>query len=150
MFYQFWKSQGIWRRILTLVLSVAIIGTVMAIIYITRQPMVGDRFTDFYVLGTSGRADQYPTELVLGQEGRVILGIINHEQKTMSYKVEMESNGEKVGETEVVTLNNAEKWEHEQKFTLKKAGEKQKVVFLLYREGDTTAYRTLLLWVSVK
>jgi len=36
-------------------------------------------FTEFYILGPEGKADNYPTDYVLGENGTVIVGIVNHE-----------------------------------------------------------------------
>src|SRR5712692_9394248 len=43
---------------------------------------VGEPFTEFYVLGPGGKAEGYPRRLLVGEPGRVILGVINHEGHT--------------------------------------------------------------------
>lgn len=46
-------------------------------------------FTEFYILGREGTAENYPTDYVLGENGTVIVGIINHEQKPVNYTMEV-------------------------------------------------------------
>ncbi|AKB49654.1 hypothetical protein MSBRW_0401 [Methanosarcina barkeri str. Wiesmoor] len=45
--------------------------------------------TEFYILGPDGTAKNYPTNYVLGENGTVIVGIINHEQKPVNYTMEV-------------------------------------------------------------
>ena len=49
-----------------------------------------------------------------------------------------------------VTLEHDEKWEEIVDFTPDRVGDKQKVEFLLYRQGQSEAYRRLHLWVDVQ
>jgi len=46
---------------------------------VVAAPKAGEHFTEFYVLGVEGETDNYPSELVVGQEATVTLGIVNHE-----------------------------------------------------------------------
>ena len=46
-------------------------------------------FTEFYILGREGTAENYPTDYVLGKNGTLIVGIINHEQKPVNYTMEV-------------------------------------------------------------
>ncbi len=52
---------------------------------IATTPRTGERFTEFYVLGPEGEADDYPTNLTEGEEGHVILGAVNREHQEMDY-----------------------------------------------------------------
>lgn len=137
------------NKVFTIILALALVGTIAAIGYAIAQPAAGERFTDFYILGLGGKADQYPTELILGEEGRVVLGVVNHEQKAMSYRAEININGEKVAEIGPIILNDGEKWEQEVSFVPAGVGPNQKVEFLLYEAEGINVYRALLLWINV-
>ena len=91
------------NKVLLVVLVIAILG---ALGYIIATPKVGERFTEFYVLGTEGKAVDYPRVLVVGKEGRVVVGIVNRERETIV------------------------------SFMPNKAGDNQKVEFLLYKNEE--------------
>jgi len=67
---------------------ILMIGVAILLIYSITVPPT-EEFTEFYLLGSEGKAKDYPTELKVGQEGKVIIGIINHEGRTVNYTVEV-------------------------------------------------------------
>ncbi len=79
------------------------------------------RFTEFYVLDPGGKAEDYPTNLKIGEEGEVIIGIVNHEYTNSSYHLEVRLNGNGTV-----------------------------ISFLLYKGGGKEIYRLLHLWLDVK
>ena len=153
-----WQGQSMPDKVLSVVLAVAIVGAIGTLGYVVATPKVGEKFTEFYVLGPDGKAANYTTELKVGEEGRVILGIVNHEQERVSYKVEIWIDGEKAklraGEEDRdeirVDLEHEEKWEKEVGFVPQKAGEKQKVEFVLYKDGEPYFEEPLYIWVDVE
>ena len=153
-----WQGQSMPDKVLSVVLAVAIVGAIGTLGYVVATPKVGEKFTEFYVLGPDGKAANYTTELKVGEEGRVILGIVNHEQERVSYKVEIWIDGEKAklragGEDrdEIrVELEHEGKWEKEVGFVPQKAGEEQKVEFVLYKDGEPYFEEPLYLWVDVE
>jgi len=153
-----WQGQSMPDKVLSVVLAVAIVGAIGTLGYVVATPKVGEKFTEFYVLGTEGEAANYTTELKVGEEGRVILGIVNHEQEEASYAVEVWIDGEKAklrfeGEDKdeiSVELENEGKWEKEVGFVPQKAGEEQKVEFVLYKDGEPYFEEPLYLWVDVE
>ena len=138
-----WRGQSTVDKALSIVLILAIIGAIGTLAYVIATPKVGERFTEFYILGPEGKAEHYPEVLKIGEEGKVILGIVNHEHERTSYQVEVRIDGEKAklrieGEDrdEVkVELEHEEKWEREVGFAPQKVSKKQKVEFILYKEG---------------
>lgn len=137
-------------RILFIILAIAILGALGAWGYVTANPEVGERFTEFYILGLSGKATDYPMEIRGGEAEKVIVGIVNHEREAVSYRIEVKIDGVKNNEVMGVELRHEEGWEREVSFTPAQLGDNQKVEFLLYRQGQSEAYRSLHLWVSVK
>jgi len=141
---------GAWDRALSVILALTILGALGTLGYAIASPKVGERFTEFYIEGLEGKAIDYPKELALGEKGKVIVGIINREHETVTYRVEVAIDGAKNNEVEPVTLDHDGKWEEIVGFTPDKAGDNQKVEFLLYRQGQNEVYQRLHLWVDVR
>jgi len=152
------RGQSKVDRVLSLVLVLVIVGAIGTLVSVIATPKVGERFTEFYILGPQGKAEYYPGVLMVGQEGKVILGIVNHEQEETSYRVEVEIAAEKVKlkvgdeerDTVEVELAPEEKWEREVGFVPQKVGKEQKVEFLLYKGVIAEPYLKLYLWVDVE
>ena len=113
-------------------------------------PRVSERFSEFYILGPGGTAADYPVELSLGEQGKVILGIINQEDQEMTYLVEVRIEGDKVQEVGPIKIVPEEKWEQEVAFSLQKVGEDQRVDFLLFKAGGSQPYRQLQLPIKIR
>lgn len=138
------------RMILSFVFVVAILGAVGALGYFLMTPKLGDNFTEYYVLGLGGKATDYPTELRIGEEGRVIVGIVNREHQQVSYRLEVVIDGVENGSIESGTLEHGGQWEEIVTFTPYVVGDNQKVEFLLYRLDQNEVYQRLHLWINVK
>ncbi len=76
-------------KALTVILVISIVLAVSALIYVVAVPRPGEAFTEFYILGPDGTASDYPNNLTVGEEGEVIVGIVNHEQREVNYTVEV-------------------------------------------------------------
>ena len=124
-----------WNKILSIVLIVAIVGALGTLSYVITMPKSGEKFTEFYILGKEGQAANYPKELSVGEEARVIVGIINHEHEIVSYQVEVQINGIQASLFGPIVLEHDGKWEQEVSFTPNVSGVNQKVEFLLYKNG---------------
>jgi uncharacterized membrane protein len=94
-------------------------------------------------------ADDYPTELTVGETGELIICIVNHEYASVTYQLEVKLNGTDIGEESIDLVHN-ETWEEPFAFKAMEEGEDQKLELLLYREGIDAAYRSLHLWVDVR
>jgi uncharacterized membrane protein len=96
-------------RVVSFSLVIVFLGGIATLGYVVANPKEGERFTEFYILGDESR----PTELTVGGEAIVVLGIINHELETTTYKVEVRVGGSLVETTDPVELSHGEKWEDE-------------------------------------
>ena len=81
-------------KVLTLVLAVLMITSVVLLVYVIVVPRVGERFTEFSILGVNGTADQYPQNLSIRKNASsvnvsVIIGITNHEYRDITYTVQV-------------------------------------------------------------
>ncbi|MBI4294751.1 MAG: DUF1616 domain-containing protein [Chloroflexi bacterium] len=130
--------------LMTLAAAVATLAFVLA------MPQVSQRYTEFYLLGREGKAENYPGELVQGEKGTVVVGIVNREHETTAYRLEVAIDGQRVANTGGITLSQGEKREQEISFAATRAGTRQKVEFLLYKGASTEPYRSLHLWINVK
>ncbi|MCL0098173.1 DUF1616 domain-containing protein [Dehalococcoidia bacterium] len=141
-------------RALSIVLILAIVGAIGTLGYVIASPRVGERFTEFYVLGLEGKAEGYPTELTVGEEGRVILGITNREHEIMGYEVKIKVDGVLQRRIGPVELEHEESWREQVGFVPQEPGEDQKVQFVLYKirtlGAEDEPGPALHLWIDVK
>ena len=108
------------------------------------------KFTEFYILGPGGMADDYPTHFVLGESGTVIVGVVNHEYRVVNFSLMLKLDNETLQGPEPIMLAHNETWEQEVTFAPDKAGHDMKLQFLIYKEDNyTVPYRDLHLWVNV-
>lgn len=144
-----WRTGGPWDKLLTVVLLVAIVGAIGATVYVTQTSPKGEDFTEFYILGPEGKAANYPRNLMVGQKGSVIVGVVNREHDPMDYRVEVTVDGEEFGEIDSISLEHKEKWEQNISFAPFRSGTGQKVEFLLFKSG-TAPYSDVHLWIDVE
>jgi len=76
-------------RLLNIILIVSIAASLIALVYVIAVPKQGEKFTEFYILGPDGKAHNYPTNLTVGENATVIIGIANHEYREVDYAVEI-------------------------------------------------------------
>ena len=132
-------------------MAILILGAIGAIAYVVQFHPPEAKFTEFYILGLEGKAKDYPEVLRVGQEGRVLLSIVNYEYKTVSYWVEVRIDGVRNNKIGPIILGHGKKWQNEMSFTPKVAGLEQKVEFLLYQEeGSQQHSSSLHIWIDVK
>jgi len=143
-------SQRRWNRVLNVLLVIAILGAIGSLVYIVTTPKVGERFTEFSILGPEGKMENYPREVILGESASLIIGITNHEHQLETYNIAITIDGQKAGAVGPIVLENEGEWEEEVKFSPGEAGDNQKVEFCLFKDGESEPYRVLHLWIDVK
>lgn len=131
-----WAGMSNLDKGLSIGLVVAIVAALGCLGYVIANPKQGEKFTEFYILGPEGKAENYPQQVMAGEEARVILGIVNHEHQPLSYRVEIKINGVKNKEIGTAILAHEEKWEQVVGFTPEEVGVKQKVEFWLYKDEE--------------
>lgn len=140
-------------RILTIVLVIAVLASVVALVYVVVTPKQGEKFTEFYILGMDGKADNYTTHFTLGDSGQVIVGVVNHEYALVNYTMDIRLNNTSLSIPPGVqrfSLEHNATWEKPVMFTPNSVGNNMKLEFLLFKNGNFTApYRDLHLWVNV-
>ncbi len=134
----------------SLALAIALTAAIVVVGYVATRDKSGEGFTEFYMLGPEGKAEAYPSQLILGEQGRIVVGIVNHERRDISYQLEVRINGTRSARIEPVTLAPEEQWQDTVSFTPDEAGDNQKVEILLYGDGETAPYlEPLHLWIDV-
>ncbi|MGB9940836.1 DUF1616 domain-containing protein [Methanosarcina sp.] len=147
------NSESKLDRTLTVFLIISIILSVATLAFIVVSPKEGEHFTEFYLLGSEGKADNYSIKYFLGESGTVTVGVINHEYRAVNYTMELKLENESLSIPENVkhiTLAHNETWEEPVIFTPAFEGKNMKLEFLLYNESEkNTPYRDLHLWIDV-
>jgi uncharacterized membrane protein len=167
---------GPFSKTLTVILAAVIIGAIGMLGYSIVSPKIGEKFTDFYLLGQGGKAEDYPSEFTManasvtavsygdalsesGSFGKVTVGIINQEQKKTTYSLmlsidgqptDLIYNGQRVKKIDDIVLAGGERWEKEVGLAPQHIGSNQKVELFLYKNGSIDPYLNLHFWINVK
>ena len=145
-----WGSLSRFDRVLTLILAMAVIGTVFTLSYIMVEPKANENFTSFYILGPEGKMENYPQEIILGEQVALTLGIENYEDSPVIYDVAVMLDGEMVQELSHIEIDDGEEWSDEVVIIPPKAGDDQRVEFILYKRQEAAPYLSLHFWLDVK
>ena len=147
------SSESKLDKALTVFLIFSILLSVVTLAYVVLSPKEGEHFTEFYLLGPEGKADNYPTKYILGENGTVIVGVVNHEYSPVNYTMEIKLENKSMFLPENlkhITLTHNETWEEPVILTPEFEGKNMKLQFLLFNETDKSLpYRDLHLWIDV-
>ncbi len=171
-----WMRGGGVDRLLSLVLGISAVLVLSVLAYVLLVPVVGESFTEFYILGPDGKATDYPSQFtmeghrvvlvrygegrdVTSDRGTMILGITSRELKDADYTIRVNIDGAPLsvylGEAQVseigpIDLKPGEKWEKEIRFVPLRTGDRQKMEFVLYQSGSVYLENPPHLWIDVK
>ncbi len=145
-----WKERSHFDKTLSIILVFVILGAMGTVIYTIAKPKTGELFTEFYILDSYGTAENYPTMIYLGDTSNVILSIVNHEGTETTYHTEVKIDGALNNNIGPFTLQPEEKYENIVNLKPQKAGDNQKIEFLLFKNGQIDAYRELHFFVDVR
>ena len=132
-----------------LVIVLLVVSTLGLLGFIISWPAASEPFTEFYILDEKDAIVDYPTEFELGDMERVTVGIVNHENQSVPYRVEMRLADTVIGELGPAMLEHEQEWQQEMIITPAEVGEKQKLDFLLFKDDEAEPYRLLCLWFDV-
>ena len=158
-------------RILSVLLAISILLIFISIVYVLINPVKGESFTEFYLLGENGKTGGYPVEIKNGENTSVTIGIANHEQDTIVYTIDIWlinytiTSDQILNESKYVITNawfmdkidnvtlepidiNTDKawssqWEYNYTFNINKTGDNLKLVFLLYKTETIQYYQNI-------
>ena len=156
---------------LTVVAVVGIVLAVSSVGYAFAVPPQADAFTEFYLVTEQDDgelvADEYPTEFTVGESQPLVVGVGNHEHRTVEYslvvelqEVTVENDTVTVHDSEQLlqrrpTLSDGETVHEEVEITPETEGEQLRLTFMLFKgeaPSDPTidnAYRETHLWIDV-
>ncbi|MDD5190263.1 MAG: DUF1616 domain-containing protein [Dehalococcoidales bacterium] len=137
-------------KVLSSVLIIVGLAAIATAGFAIFTPKTGQTFTEFYVLAADHSVD-YPSEVGVGSKTTVIIGLVNHEAQTTTYRVDVNINDVKSAEVGPVTIEPEGINEQKVTFVIKDVGQQQKVQFNLYKNDESTVYmEPLRLWFDVK
>lgn len=142
-----WGQSGRMDKGVGLFLGVSVAVALVSVVYAVAAPLNGERFTEFYLAGTSGKASGYPKKVAVGSDVAVTVGIANQEGRTTTYVVRVTEDGRELGTRWSSTLETGQSAQSEMTFRVARRGQQQ-VSFQLFRSGDEQAYRSTHLWVN--
>jgi uncharacterized membrane protein len=131
-------------------LTLAVVAAIGAVAWKVQQPVSGESFTEFYVLGAGRMLQDYPTNLRVGEAQAYNVGIVNHEKEPATYVIRAFLGNTEVGSLGPLTLENGATWEGEVNVMPAVTGGQQKLELRLYRNPANEPYRTLRLFVDVR
>lgn len=145
-----WNGQSPLSRVLTLGVVLSAVVALGMTGYLIAAPKPGESFTEFYILGSSGKADGYPKMMILGETTGVTVWIVNREFQRATYRLEVTADGQTIKTVDSIVLEDGQAHEQAVQWTAIRAGDHQEVGFLLYKGTDAQPYRSLRLWINVR
>lgn len=162
-----WENYDLIDKALVIATVGLLIASGALATHIITTPRTGERFTEFYVLGPEGKADDYQTDLAVNESGHVIVGAVNREHETINYTLgigigysyeNMSYAGDSTDENFTLEENNTylsrnielshgQKWEEHFNYSVSTDGD-YKLMFFLLRDDEL--YREVHLWITVQ
>lgn len=136
-------------RIITGILIFSIVLAIGMLYYVINVPKIGEKFTEFYILGPAGKADNYSSVLHYNYSANIVVGVVNHEYVPANYTVRIVLDKD-IMTDRLLFLDHNTTWENNVSFVPDKYGTNMKLEFWLFKEDNFTApYRELYMWVTV-
>lgn len=146
---QWWVEQERANRIVYIILAGILVTASLTSISILVTPKQAENFSEFYILGKEGLAEDYPREITAGEMVKITTGITNREGTDSTYNIQVKLDDQVIGEAGPIDLENGATWEQAVEFSVPAVGEDQQIQFFLDREGQPSPYRLLKLWLNV-
>jgi len=83
------KHENRFDKTLTIILIMTVIITLILVAYAAIIPKEVEKFTEFYYSASGGIGNEYPHQIDAGENTSIIIGIANHEYKTINYTIEV-------------------------------------------------------------
>ncbi|MFU8767423.1 MAG: DUF1616 domain-containing protein, partial [Candidatus Methanoperedens sp.] len=122
-------------RISTGILVFTIVLAVSMLYFVITTPKIGERFTEFYILGPEGKADNYPATLQSNYPATILVGVANREYVSVNYTVRIALDKQIQTDT-LFSLGHNEIWEKNVTFVPEKNGTNMKLEFWLFKENN--------------
>lgn len=133
----------------TMIIAILIVSAMLIYAKWTNEP---EKFTALYILGANGKAENYPTQVSVGEQSTVLVGIENYEYAPVNYTLLVKLGGITLSQEDIL-LDHEDKWLNNVSFrpkmtySLAFAGaNKSKLEFQLLK--DNVSYRSVHLLVN--
>ncbi|KKH16887.1 DUF1616 domain-containing protein [Methanosarcina mazei] len=147
------KPESSTEKTLRAFLAISLLTLAGATAYVSIFPHQHDPFTEFYILGPEGKADNYTMEYVQGKSETVIIGIANHEHRTVNYTLDVRLENKSLALPENlkhIQLEDNKTLEEPLEITPSIRGKDLELQFLLFNETEKEIpYEDLRLWIDV-
>lgn len=143
-----WHALDKPNRIVMGVIGFGFSMAVVAGVLLVTIPGSGQFFTEFYVLGREGYAEDYPREVRAGETVILSITVVNNEGVSMRYYAEVQLEGEVLAASSPFTVEAGQSVSQPLMFSILETGDSA-VQLLLYRDGQPQPYRVLRLWLKV-
>jgi uncharacterized membrane protein len=127
-------------RALLVLVVVATLALAGLVAYAAVKPSLNPQPSEFYILNSEGKAENYPRQVKTGSPVNIMLTVVNHEMAATSYRIKIVNAGATIKEITTNELSPGEKWAEQVSFSLQSAGLNQKVDFQLYKDGSAEPY----------
>lgn len=134
----------------TMIIAILLVSAMLVYAKVTTEP---EKFTALYILGENGKAENYLTDIRIGETSTIQTGVENYEHATVNYTLRVNLGGRTLREQEIILDHNS-KWQKNITFvpqltaSLAFAGaNRSKLEFQLLKENRT--YRSVHLLVNV-
>jgi uncharacterized membrane protein len=146
---QWWSDQPPLQRRLWIGGTLLMVAVTTYVVISLALPKPGDYLTEFYIVGPSGAAEDYPRQGTAGQPLTLHLGVTNREGQDAIYLITATAGGQIVGWKDPFALQDGQTQNVELSITLPNAGMGQEVTLTLVRDGFPSPYRELTIWLDV-
>jgi uncharacterized membrane protein len=136
------------RKLGKLFIAATSIGLLTGI-FIFTIPRSDQYFTEFFLLGQNGRAQEYPNQVLLGESINIVVGISNQEKIAGNYRVEIQQGETSLSQTGPYFLQKGQEIQDIIQFTPQSAGNNVEIRFLLFLDSGVSPYRQLSLYLNV-
>jgi uncharacterized membrane protein len=82
-----WKGMPMIDKLLTIGIVVMLLASVVVLAWAVTTPREGESFTQLAILGPGGMATDYPDNLTVGEDARVLLSVRSFEHDPMNYTI---------------------------------------------------------------
>jgi uncharacterized membrane protein len=135
-------------RVLLVSLSLTFAAAATGLLLTLLLPGTSHQFTEFFVLGSEGQAENYPRDLRSSESIALILGVVNYEEHQQQYQIVVMHGNKVLTETAPFSIVHGERSVQAIRFSIDETGTGQPISFLLFRDGQQTPYRRLHLWMD--
>lgn len=131
----------------TMIISIIIVSAMLIYAKVNTEP---EKFTSLYILGANGKAENYLTEVSIGEPYTILVGVENYEYAPVNYTLRV-NFGEKILEEFPIILDHNSRWLNNITVIPELAssiayGNKTKLEFELFK--DNKSYRSVHLLVN--